>query len=249
MPHSGKNCWLPMESLDLDTNQVHVLVASLDAASSRIKDWESLLTVPEIQRADRFRPPLSRSRFICSRGILRHMLGLCMDLPPQSLEFFIGAHGKPELAPKCGIPQLHFNQAHSGGLALYALTRVCPLGVDLEQVRPLDFLEDLVGGIMTLQEINAWNQLANEKRLNAFYSLWTRKEAVLKAVGAGIGEHLRDVMVSFTPDAAPSLVHGLQGVQPGEEWLMEDLKPQGGYAAALAMPQRNIRLHCWRFES
>ena len=249
MQLSGINWGSPVESPDFRANQVHVFAASLDDAISRIKDWECLLEGDELRRAARFHMPLARKRYICGRGILRQLLGHCTASQPQCIRFLIGSNGKPELVQDCELPRLHFNLSHSGGMALYAFTRVCPLGVDLEQIKPLDFLDDLADFIMTSNEKSAWAQMPVNQRLASFYRLWTLKEAVLKAAGVGISEHLQEITVSFTPESPPTLQHALPLFCPPREWTMADLQPISGFSAALAMPERNIHLHCWRFGS
>src|SRR5207253_10188751 len=95
-----------------------------------------------------------------------------------------GARGKPALADGDG---LRFNVAHSHGLALVAVARGRELGVDLERVRPLPAAEAIARRFFSARERAVLDALPLRRRLDAFLSLWTRKEAFLKATGGGLG--------------------------------------------------------------
>lgn len=76
---------------------------------------------------------------------------------------------------------VHFNLSHSRGVAA-AVVATKPVGVDVEHLRSVDL--DAVQSTMTAAE---WKHIHNHaKPMEAFLHLWSRKEAVLKAVGAGL---------------------------------------------------------------
>src|SRR5439155_13322050 len=79
------------------------------------------------------------------------------------------------------------------------------------------------------QEMSATN-----KRI-AFFNLWTRKEAFLKATGEGIGHRLNKIEVSFEP-GKPTKVHRVEGdIREAEKWQLHDLPIVEGFAAAIAL--------------
>ena len=85
-----------------------------------------------------------------------------------------------------------FSIAHSGDMVVCAAATGCALGVDVEVVKPLDINE--YEDYLTLHEW-AYINGAEEPR-EAFYEIWTRKEATLKASGIGMDTDLNMVDVS-----------------------------------------------------
>ena len=97
---------------------------------------------------------------------------------------------EPELTPqgKPGLPgsRLRFNLAHSGEVALVAVTRDRDVGVDVERVRPDADRWALVDHALTARERHQLQRIAPTERAHAFLSMWARKEALLKAAGVGL---------------------------------------------------------------
>ncbi len=89
----------------------------------------------EQDRAQRFRFPVHRQRFIQAHAGLRNVLSRYLGLPARRLEFNHNAYGKPELTLEDGGDWLSFNLSHSHSLALVAVSIKRALGVDIEQIR------------------------------------------------------------------------------------------------------------------
>jgi hypothetical protein len=90
-------------------------------------------------------------RWVCSRGVLRALLGRYLDHDPRELRFWLAAHGKPTLqeGPTVGMGPsdgLRFNLSHSGELMLVAVTAGSEIGVDVERAR----------GRYTAEFLRAW---------------------------------------------------------------------------------------------
>ena len=193
------------------------------------------LAPAERERAARFHFPRDRNRFIAGRGALRQILGRYLQTDPIKLQFTYGPHGKPALAQGAEESGLQFNLAHSGGLALLAVTRSGKIGVDLERVRALKDAEGLVTRFFCPREIAAFQGLPEDQKPAAFFNLWTRKEAWLKAIGEGIGHSLNRVEVSFLPGEPARLLTLPEGPHAAARWNLRDLAPAPGFAAALAI--------------
>ena len=82
----------------LDDNQVHVWCASLKLPTNKLARLAALLSSNELARADKFRFPEHKERFIAARGILRQLLGNYLQISPNKLKFEYGDRGKPRLA-------------------------------------------------------------------------------------------------------------------------------------------------------
>jgi 4'-phosphopantetheinyl transferase len=229
---------------ELAAGEVHVWRLSLDIGEIPLPKIGEWLSAEERQRADRFLREVHRSRFIVGRGMMRAVLGRYCDLPPERLQLQYGANGKPELAPIHGARRgggaLHFNLAHSGEVGMLAVTRCGPVGVDIEQVRNDLQFQQLVARFFSEREAAEFSKLSPEQQPAAFFNLWTRKEALLKAMGEGIGHSLNLVEVSFLP-GEPARVRSLPaGLWASCEWSLRDLAISPACAGALAAPVRDI---------
>src|SRR5436190_14319682 len=191
--------WLPAPAqLSLRPAEAHVLAFALDQVSD-LDQARSLLSREEKGRAARFHFEAHRTRFIAGRAWLRTVLGNYLGVKPARIVFSYSANGKPELAELGANSGLKFNLAHSENLALLAVTTEAEIGVDVECVHPVPEAADLVSRFFSPREAELFENLPDEKRADAFFNLWTRKEALLKATGEGIAHSLRSVEVSFLP--------------------------------------------------
>lgn len=239
--------WLsPPEYPELaSADVVDVWRAELDLAPPRLEELARTLAADEMARAWRFYFPQDRARFIAARGLLRRILALYTHMPPEALRFTYGARGKPSLAaPRSGF---EFNLAHSRGLALYAVTRERPVGVDVESIRPELAAERIAERFFSAEETAALRALPPEEQAAAFFRCWTRKEALLKAWGQGLGFGLDRFTVSCAADQAALLATPFDPAEAAR-WSLYSLEPGPGYAGALAVRGAVTELRCWRFD-
>jgi 4'-phosphopantetheinyl transferase len=185
MPASGDDLWKtgPLRP-SLAAGAVHVWRANLAAAGEHLGE---LLCAEEQARAARLVSARDGELWRRSRGLLRTLLGRYLERDPRSLRLIVGEHGKPALAGDTpALPA--FNMSHSGGLALYAVSDAGAVGVDVETARrPID---EVAIAARTLGDAEAQRlqALAPPARRREFLRLWTRYEAQLKCLGAGIGD-------------------------------------------------------------
>jgi 4'-phosphopantetheinyl transferase len=169
------------------------------------------LSWEERARANRFHFAIHREHFVVARGILRYLLSHYVEIPASRIRFTEGPHGKPELAEK---PRYGFNVTHSGGLAMYAVSDLREVGIDVEQHREMDDLAGIARRFFAPDEVDALEQLSPEDRQAAFFRCWSRKEAVVKAIGAGLSLPLDSFCVSLGEQPDPLV----QGRLPGGMW-------------------------------
>jgi 4'-phosphopantetheinyl transferase len=155
------------------------------------------LAESEKERADRFLRPEDRALSIVTRGSLRCLLSEATGIAPDKILLAEGPFGKPYL---CGLRGPHFNVSHSGSFALIGLSDSRPIGVDIERIRVTGDELNVARSYFSATEYRALQGLWKDARLSSFFKIWTCKEAVLKACGAGISEHLKDFSVELTTD-------------------------------------------------
>ena len=213
-----------------------------------MKKLGATLSKPEKERAEKFRFDKHRNRFIAGRGLMRAAIGRYLQIQPDKLDFACSERGKPELSPAFAGAGLHFNLAHSEDLALLAVTRIGAVGVDVERVRRIKDADELVARFFSRRESALFRKLADAEKPAAFFNLWTRKEALLKATGEGIGASLSAVEVSFLPGEPARLLAIAGDVRSAAGWSVPELAPAKGYIGAVAIQAAGIRLPCWKWE-
>ena len=189
---------------------------------------ERALSAEERARMARFLRPEDRARFAASHAAKRLILARALAREPGALAFAVAPGGRPDLV---GTP-LSFNLSHSGTRALVALSTEAPVGVDVEALRPLPDALRIARSHFAPDEVAALAQLGGEALRAAFFALWTRKEAVVKALGAGLALPLTRFSVSLPP-GPPHLLRMEDGPQA---WTLAHLEPGPGTVGALAVP-------------
>jgi 4'-phosphopantetheinyl transferase len=96
------------------------------------------------------------------------------------------------------------------------------------------------------RENEAFQKVADEVKPAAFFNLWTRKEALLKATGEGITRSLSLVEVSFLPGEPTRLLAIAGDTAKAAQWSLRDLTPAAGFTGAVAIQARGIDVQCWK---
>ncbi len=198
-----------------------------------------LLAPDEHERAARFVFALDRTRYRIGRGLLRLLLGTYLGQAPGSLRFDYGPAGKPMLAPP-----LHFNLAHSHGAGLIAVTHAGPIGVDLERVREIADIDAVIAHHFAEEERAEFAALPPDMRLRGFYAGWTRKEAILKVTGDGLGTRsLQTFAVQLAPEGRnPLLLRYDDHPSPTALWTIVDISPSSELSAAVALSGNDLQI-------
>jgi 4'-phosphopantetheinyl transferase len=230
----------------LGPDDVHVWRADLDVDDAARDVLWSLLSDDEQARARRFHFRRDRCRFITGRGMLRTILSRYARIAPALLRFTYNASGKPAL-DHLG---LHFNLSHSHGAALCALTREREIGVDIELISSIDHVAT-AQRFFAPREWDVLRRLPADALSAAFCDCWVRKEAYIKAIGAGLSLPLDAFVVSCAPGEPAALldVDAARGPRSGYALVALDAGPR--YRAAIAVDGaiRELRGFNWNARS
>lgn len=228
---------------------MHVWAVALRVPDDTLNRLAKMLAPAERRRAESFHFERDRNRFIAGRGTLRAILGCYLHAPPSTVELTVGSHGKPLLAGSFARSNLHFNLAHCEDLALLAVAQGRVVGVDLEQICNMDRAQEMAACFCSTRENAEFQSLPPGEKDTAFFRLWTRKEAWLKATGKGIGESLETVEVSFRAGQAPCFIRlPEESGPPAGGWSLRELTPALGFVAALALPEEAAEISCWHWK-
>ena len=192
-----------------------------------------VLSDEERRRAERSRFEDDQRRSIVARGTLRMLLGRRLGLDPRRLEFVEGAQGKPALRGG----GLEFNVSHSGDRVAIAIANGSPVGIDIEVEQPR--MTDLVVLARRYfspgeaREVERGAAVDAEAAMRLFFTIWTAKEAVIKAVGGGLSIELASFSV-LPVQTAWGAVENLGGDPKLNGWHVAALPSDEGYRTAIS---------------
>jgi 4'-phosphopantetheinyl transferase len=224
--------WRPAPArVTLEPGAVHLWKA--DVTRCDVRDAETTLSVDEWARAERYLLPEARDRFVAARLTLRRILAGYTETPAAALQFDYSPYGKPALRTVDGRATPAFNASHSGRLALYAFALDGPVGVDVEQIRPVS-ADTIVESYFSAAERTRFHGVPASDRVEIFHRWWALKEAYIKGIGTGHSRSLSSFDV-------------LSGDGMDEGWSVATVACEPGYAAALAVciPTPLVQFWIW----
>jgi 4'-phosphopantetheinyl transferase len=196
--------------------------------------WLSWLDAEEVARFERFRVPHAKSAFLTARVLAKTVLGAALEVDPTGLSFdrtcaHCGQyHGKPTLPGGPEFSISHTVERDGSGYVAVAVADV-PVGLDIESATRNSL--SVARQSLTPLEFTQLQAIEEGARPRAFLSYWTKKEAVLKAVGMGLAIAMDTITVS-APDQEPRFF-------PSEDWkygpvTILDVAAPTGFVASLA---------------
>jgi 4'-phosphopantetheinyl transferase len=215
--------------------------ARLDAPPLQGTAWKSWLSTDERERVAGFRFERHARRQEVATGLLRGVMGAVTGQDPAALVFDRGAHGKPYLADGPA-----FNVSHSGEWWLCGWADEGRVGVDVEIARGLSDLEGVARHSFHPTEVARVLDRSGDARIAAFFRVWSRKEAFIKAVGLGLAYPLDGFVVSAEAEPERGLLAVDDPAEPPEAWLLQPVQWSEGLGAAAAWDRPGGRI---RWES
>jgi 4'-phosphopantetheinyl transferase len=225
----------PDKPFHLNACDVHVWHAALRLAESQLSQLRASLSPDERVRAEQFAFEGARVRYIAAHGTLRSIVSRYVNQRPEALMFASGWHGKPFLAGVRGASEkVRFNLAHSDDSALIAIAHNREVGIDLERIRDNVESLKLAERFFSPNEFERLRHLPGDQANRLFFTLWTCKEAYLKAVGTGLSFDLDRCEVLPVLEERTARVKLLGESRPHEDWLVRILSLGPDYAGAVA---------------
>jgi 4'-phosphopantetheinyl transferase len=177
--------WQNETECDFHINDQQIDIWRIDISANLIllDYFFKLLNPEEIIRAHSYVRKKDSDRFIISRAALRFILGKYTQQPASGIKFILGNNKKPSIWQH----SLKYNISHSGNWILIAVSNT-EIGTDTEEINSELPYKDILPGNFNTDEIS---YILTENAMNAFYLLWTRKEALTKATGQGLDENLK----------------------------------------------------------
>lgn len=222
--------------LQLQSHEILLWTTAVGNYRARTTSLIELLTETEVTRANRYVFERDRLSFVVGRANLRILLGRYLSTPPKEIPITQNRFGKPRL----NLGRLHFNVSHSGEWVFIALCHGHEIGIDIEEIRPLQDSNQLASQFFSPLEFRELQTVPQSDRLAAFFACWTRKEAYVKARGKGLSVPLE----SFDVPTAPDGVIRWQAVHTHDAspWFVQSLATPNNYVGAIAAPVANLQV-------
>ena len=219
-----KDC-IQIWSISLDTDETF-RSACLQALGEKGRERISYFKFKQVQES-----------YIISQGGLRLLLSYYLGIDPEKLEIGKLSKGKPI---SLDGPKLRFNMSNSGRRVVYAFSINEEIGIDLERIREMTDLDELIEKNYCASEQKYINKLP-EKRLYRFFKFWTIKEAYLKAIGVGMRIPPEDL--EFSVQNGEYNLQSIRGVVDTESWIFKDFELKDGeYVGTLAIKNPSAKI-------
>jgi len=232
-------------------SEIHIWQIDLEQHESAIRRFGKLLSAAERARSELFHFDHLRQRYILTHGALRVILAGYTGRSAETLQFNHGRFGKPFLA----VPpdSIAFNLSHCEDLALIAITAGRPVGIDVEKVRRLQYLDSIVDRFFTAEERQFVTSVPAHEKPRAFFMVWTRREAVAKALSLNLSAALGNIDIPLFAKGEHALVKTPGGVPATDRgssvsWVVRDLEIDPHYCGAVCVEGKKCELMIREFK-
>jgi 4'-phosphopantetheinyl transferase len=203
----------------VEKKQIHILYTKISQDLPEDVYKKCLIFLPDVLRDKHFRYKRWQDRAANLYSKILLVLGLQkFGFDHRSLENLnYTRHGRPYLPGT-----VDFNISHSGEYIICGIGKELRLGVDIEEIKPVDFLD-----FKDLMSEKQWTMIKNSSDpLRAFFKYWAVKESIIKADGRGLSIPLNDIII--TDEMA----------YYENRWYLTELELSESYCANLASDQK-----------
>lgn len=213
----------------LATDSIHIWGVHVPDLLDRMNTLLDMLSPHERDKAARLQREADRQSSIVARGALRVLLSGYTGIPASEIQFDYSENGKPHVADA----EVEFNVSHSGEWVVLAFGRDRSIGVDIEQIKRAMDVNAIAARYFSPQEME-WVEKSGDPH-TAFFQLWARKEAYVKACGSTLFTELKRVSVPKE-----------DGVEK-DGWFFHYLEAGSKYAASVVTDKPVVSIPCYDF--
>lgn len=149
-----------------------------------------ILSSSEQDRANRYHFTKDKNRFIICRALLKFLLSKHLGVDISEIILEVDINKKPYLPSH---PSVYFNVSYSLDFAMIAIADH-PVGIDIEYINKEFDFKDILPTVFQQHEMDEIENSRNKPF--TFYKFWTRKEAIVKAIGKGIDDDISEIPVT-----------------------------------------------------
>ena len=180
-----------ISDFSINPGEIHIWLVKIGNPPQYYSELENLLSIEELTQARHFQFKKDQQSSIARRGILRLLLGKYCKASPKSITYQVTPFGKLSF-PSCPHS---FNISHSMDMAIFGFSAFPEIGVDIEQIQFKPDLVHMAERWFSPEELSGLSALPSQLQTEAFYHVWTQKEAYIKARGLGLSIPLKDFTV------------------------------------------------------
>ena len=216
-----------------ETGDSVIIYVDLTPPAARAADALVWLDQREQARWHRYRRARPRREFGLCRAALRATLCRQLGCRNDELTFETSHHGKPFAVVGGTRAAINFNVSHSGNHGLIAVAPAGRIGVDVEERGTRHDPDGAIRTAFAPAERAALAAARGTRKIDLFLTLWTIKEALLKAVGIGLSLDTAEFEIP------PAIRRGSRTSvfrfphEPAVGWRLDDLG-NASFAAAVA---------------
>jgi 4'-phosphopantetheinyl transferase len=211
----------------IQTGEIHLYTATTGSSSEFTEQCRLALTNAELERSSYFKFKEAQENYVISQGGLKLLLSSHLKIPAHEVKFGRHSKGKPY---SIDDPSLFFNISNSGNRVVYAFSRAGDVGIDLEYIRPLPDLDELIEKNFSTKE-REYIYKNDQERLQRFFKFWTVKEAYLKAIGEGM--RLTPDNLEFSIENGVFKLISVKGFYEQVDWIWENIFPGAHFTGTL----------------
>jgi len=222
-------------------NEAHVCLAFVERHSDpKLLAWyRDLLSEEEREKHKNFYFVRDRDLYLLTHGLVRTTLSKYLKIDPGKLVFTNTGYGRPEIAQSEGDPQIRFSVSRSHGLVACLIVLSIDAGVDVERIRKLDNLKTLSEDVFTYLEISRFRDLSENDQMEGFFTLWTLKEAYIKARGIGFSLPLNRFSFYFDAARCIRIFVSPELQDTPSNWQFASYRPKRSHTIAVALRRKD----------
>ena len=167
----------------LEKNTIHVWSARYEDLDCHFTSLSNVISTDQKNIAFTFRTSDNAKKYVLRHGLVRSILGRYIRHNPETVAFFTGRNGKPELDLQGSYADISFNLSHTSDMVLIGVTWQRRIGVDIVRMNLAYRFDDTAGYMLTPAEQAILKKTAPDLRYEVFFRMWAAKEAILKATG------------------------------------------------------------------
>lgn len=216
----------------MNNGEAFIFSLNIEALKNQQDYLSQLLNFDELNQVHQFKKPTDQLTKLISRAVLKQLISKLKNIPIDLINIQRDDFGKPFLANQIDTP-LNFSLSDSHEHVLIALS-VSNIGIDIEKV--VDFTtSEIVSAHFSVEEKFLYATVPNSA--DFFFTIWTRKESILKASGIGLTDLMNTLNV--TDGICWDLPFYLS---LKDNWSITSYNINEIYKASIAVPQSTRRL-------
>jgi 4'-phosphopantetheinyl transferase len=175
----------------LDNSYLNVYYSKTKELGSYFAELKKYISHEEKIRAQKFHYEADRETYVTCHALLRLILAKYINTTPLEIRFETGRNNKPGIHNNL----IYFNIAHTRNEFAIAVCNNFHVGIDIESIHQDIDIFSVAKSFFSSKEHDFIFKSDNAEK-DRFFLLWTRKEALLKAIGTGLTDNIKELDLS-----------------------------------------------------